>query len=156
MDGHDIITPLYTHVNSDGQKCGILVNRGWLCMDYQWTQEHYLNNPTGEVQGVLSIGQFENKYDRNTNVVYEQDYNKQFLTDLTAGAVMGNPEDSEKVLLRQVDFDPKFRQILPDAPTPEDLQEFQTVPERHEAYATLWKWATYLNLIANTAFWLSV
>ena len=31
--GVDIITPLYTHLNSEGKPCGILVNRGWVPHD---------------------------------------------------------------------------------------------------------------------------
>ncbi len=31
--GFDIIMPLYTHLNEKGEKCGILVNRGWIPCD---------------------------------------------------------------------------------------------------------------------------
>ena len=104
---------------------------------------------------MLYPGENENKYDHHTNVIIDLDFQKAVTSDLSKGAAMGNPDVSEAVMLRQVDFDEHSRQILPDAPAPEDLQEFRVEPERHQTYATLWRWTTYLNLIANTAFWLS-
>lgn len=57
-------------------------------------------------------------------------------------------------MLMQVDVDENARQILPTAPTAQDLTSWRIVPERHEAYAALWKYVTFGGIFANTALWL--
>ena len=53
-----------------------------------------------------------------------------------------------------IDFDPEVRQILPDIPTPEDLNQWPISAERHQAYEYLWRGMTYAGVLANTAMWL--
>jgi hypothetical protein len=57
-------------------------------------------------------------------------------------------------MLMQIDDNPDARPIHPTSPTAADLTSWKIMPERHEAYATLWKYLTFTGLFANTAFWL--
>jgi hypothetical protein len=57
-------------------------------------------------------------------------------------------------MLHQVDFDPERRQLLPTAPTTEELTTFRISPERHLAYENLWKLLSFAGILANTALWI--
>ena len=60
--GVDIITPFYTHLNEKGEECGILVNRGWVPLDFWDSKSHYTGIMSGEIVGVLYRGDNETKY----------------------------------------------------------------------------------------------
>lgn len=62
--GVDIITPFYTHLNEKGEECGILVNRGWVPLDFKDLRMHYTSNTSGEITGVLYRGDNEYKYSK--------------------------------------------------------------------------------------------
>ena len=65
-----------------------------------------------------------------------------------------NREDSGKAMLMLVEFDEDNQTIMPSAPTVAELCKWKNTPERHTAYHMFWKYTTYLNLFANTMFWL--
>lgn len=67
---------------------------------------------------------------------------------------MKNWEEASKFMLYQFDEDQEHRQILPTIPTAADLTSWKISPERHEAYAALWKYLTFGGIVANTALWL--
>lgn len=55
--GAEIITPLYTHVDSQGEMRGYLVNRGWVHeKDFQLFQDEKRSSERVTVQGVLYEG----------------------------------------------------------------------------------------------------
>lgn len=56
------MTPFYTHLNEKGEECGILVNRGWVPLDFAEMKEHYTGITSGEITGVLYRGDNETKY----------------------------------------------------------------------------------------------
>ena len=60
--GVDIITPFYTHLNDKGEECGILVNRGWVPIDFKDLKNHYTGAVSGEVVGLLYRGDAKTKY----------------------------------------------------------------------------------------------
>jgi cytochrome oxidase assembly protein ShyY1 len=60
--GVDIITPFLTHVNEKGEECGILVNRGWVPLDFKDLKMHYTSATSGEVVGLLYRGDAKTKY----------------------------------------------------------------------------------------------
>ena len=57
-------------------------------------------------------------------------------------------------MVLQIDDNPDARQIHPTVPTAEDLTKWKISPERHQAYATLWKYITFGGIVANTTLWL--
>lgn len=55
----------------------------------------------------------------------------------------------------QIDDNPNFRKAHPTSPTFYELiANWRISPERHQAYATLWKYLTFVGVFANTAMWL--
>jgi len=57
-------------------------------------------------------------------------------------------------MLLQVDTNTETRQILPSAPIAKDFADWKVKPERHDAYARLWKYSLFAGIFANTALWL--
>jgi cytochrome oxidase assembly protein ShyY1 len=60
--GVEIVTPFYTHLNEKGEECGILVNRGWVPLDFKDMKMHYTGISSGEVIGFLYRGDAKTKY----------------------------------------------------------------------------------------------
>lgn len=60
------------------------------------------------------------------------------------------------MMLHQIDFDPELRQMLPTVPTCEELTAFQNTPDRHNAYANMWRMVTFVGVLANTAMWIGI
>ena len=53
-----------------------------------------------------------------------------------------------------IDSNDNERQILPNVPNKEELTSWKISPERHQAYASLWRYLTFIGVFANTALWL--
>ena len=118
--GAQVITPFYTHLDGKGEAAAILVNRGWLAQDLLETRQHYMTKDQGSIEGVLYRGDKMTKYTgRNSPNVNMFKVVKP--SDLALVAQLPNEDQAGKVMLHMVDFDPEVRQILPDIPTPEDL-----------------------------------
>ena len=118
--GVQIITPFYTHLDASGEAAGIMVNRGWLPKDLVETRQHYMNKSTGSIEGVLYRGDKLTKY-TGTNSPGSNIYKIVKPDDLALMAQLPNQDQAGKVMLHMIDFDPEVRQILPDIPTPDDL-----------------------------------
>ena len=118
--GAQVITPFYTHLDGKGEAAAILVNRGWLAQDLLETRQHYMTKDQGSIEGVLYRGDKMTKYTgRNSPNVNMFKVVKP--SDLALVAQLPNEDQAGKVMLHMVDFDPEVRQILPDIPTPDDL-----------------------------------
>jgi hypothetical protein len=74
--------------------------------------------------------------------------------DISLISQLKNLEESSKFMLMQIDPSEENRQILPTAPTAKEFVNWKISPERHLAYAELWKYLTFAGIFANTAFWL--
>ena len=57
-------------------------------------------------------------------------------------------------MLHMIDTNDDARQILPNVPNLTELTQWKIPAERHEAYASLWKYLTFVGVFANTALWL--
>ena len=97
-----------------------MVNRGWLPKDLVETRQHYMNKSTGSIEGVLYRGDKLTKY-TGTNSPGSNIYKIVKPDDLALMAQLPNQDQAGKVMLHMIDFDPEVRQILPDIPTPDDL-----------------------------------
>ena len=155
MVGYEILTPFYTHVNSKGEKCGLMVNRGWLVRDFENSNQHYMGPTKDTIEGVLYAGDLHQKYDAQPNTPASGQWRRVWPDNLALVSQLKNREDADKVIFKIVDFDKDHRQILPDAPTTDDFLKWENMPARHETFANFWKYATYMNIFANTAFWLA-
>jgi cytochrome oxidase assembly protein ShyY1 len=151
--GVEIITPFFTHLNEKGEECGILVNRGWVPLDLKDLKYHYTGVTSGEITGVLYRGDNKTKYSiPNEPTIDRFHYVNPY--DLSLINQMKNLDEASQFMLLQIDENPEARQILPTAPTTEDFKNWRISPDRHNAYAELWKHLTWAGLFANTAFWL--
>ena len=152
--GVEVITPFYTHLNDKGQECGILVNRGWVPHDFKDLKMHYTGAVSGEVTGLLYRGDATTKYSIPNEPTIQR-FHTVVPYDIALIDQMSNRDEASQFMLLQMDTNPQARQILPTAPTASDLTSNWTIkPERHEAYATLWKYLTFGGVFANTACWL--
>lgn len=151
--GVEIITPFYTHLNDKGEECGILINRGWVPSDFKDLKYHYTGVKSGEITGLLYRGDAKTKYSI-PNEPTIQKYHTVNPYDFSLIAQMNNLNESSQFMLLQIDANPEARQILPSAPSASELTNWQLKPERHEAYAELWKYITFAGVFANTAMWL--
>ena len=153
-EGYFIINPLYTHVNEKKEGCGIMVNRGFISEDHELDKQRRLAQSTGEFEGIIYTGDKWNKYDFAPNTPNAGVFNKAVPSHLSLVAHLKNREDANKAMLMLVEFDEEGQQISPSAPTVKELTNWKNTPERHGAYQVFWKYTTYLNLFANTMFWL--
>jgi len=152
--GQIICTPLYTHVNENKEACGIMVNRGFLTKDFDTFQKHRFADSNGYFEGIIYTGDKMSKYDMAPNTPISNSWSKVIPYDLALHSHLKNREDSGVAMLMLVEFDENMQQPQPSAPTVNELMKWKNMPERHTAYQVFWKYATYLNLFANTMFWL--
>jgi cytochrome oxidase assembly protein ShyY1 len=151
--GVEVITPFLTHLNEKGEECGLLVNRGWVPLDLKDLKMHYTSPTSGEIQGLLYRGDAQTKYSKPNEPTIQR-YLSVNPSDISLIDQMNNADESSKFMLLQLDSDPESRQILPTCPTTKDLTQWSISPERHHAYAELWKYLTFGGVFANTALWL--
>lgn len=151
--GVEIITPFYTYVNDKNEECGILVNRGWVPEDLKDLRMHYNTIVSGEITGVLYRGDNKTKYSLS-NEPMAQRYTSVNPYDMALVAQMKNREEASQFMLLQLDENELARPILPASPSVNDVAKWQISPERHTAYANLWKYLSFSGVLANTALWL--
>ena len=150
--GVEIITPFFTHLNENGEECGILVNRGWVPLDFKDLKNHYTGVVSGEITGLLYRGDARTKYSAPNEPTIER-YHTVNPYDFALITQLKNSE-AQHFMLRQIDDNPDTRQILPTAPTASELTSWTISPDRHDAYAAMWKYLTFGGVLANTALWL--
>ena len=151
--GQEVITPFYTHLNEKGEECGILVSRGWIPYDFKDLNYHYTSATSGTITGLLYRGDAKTKY-AQLNTPSTLDYKRVDPHDFSRVLRMNNKEEASQFMLKIVDLDDSKRQILPNAPNSQELTTWQIPAERHQAYASLWKYLTFVGVFANTALWL--
>lgn len=152
--GYLILNPLYTHINDNKEPCGIVVNRGFLPLDFEHSREHMAYHRDGYFEGVIYCGDNLTKYDDVANAPVMGSWTKAVPHDLALHFRLGNRDDSGKAMLMLVEFDEEHQTPMPNAPTTTELTTWKNKPERHTAYSVFWKYTTYMNLFANTMFWL--
>ena len=150
--GVEAIAPMYTHLDKDGQPCGILVNRGWIPWDLKdFRQDHIANNSV--VRGVLYQGDEKTKYSKVNNPT-KAFYRGVYPEELAVMCRLPNESEASSLMLRAVDFDEANPTAMPDVPNKTTLTSFGIPAARHEAYEGMWDTLTYAGVLANTAVWL--
>ena len=149
--GVEIVTPFYTHLDKNGQPCGILVNRGWMPWDLKDMRQDRIVDRT-KVRGVLYTGDAKTKYSKE-NEPSKAWFRAVYPEEMAVLSRFPN-EEAGTVMLKAVDFDTDAPTPLPDVDSPEALTKFTISPERHDAYAHMWESLTYFGVLANTAIWL--
>lgn len=152
--GYYIVNPLYTHVNDKKEACGIMVNRGFMSKDFELMLHERMVDSDGYFEGIIYTGDKMTKYDWAPNTPASGQWTKAIPSHLALQSGLKNREDSGLAMLMLVEFDDYHKNIIPDAPSKDDLVQWKNPPERHLAYQLFWKYTTYLNLFANTMFWL--
>lgn len=152
--GYIILNPLYTHVNEKKEPCGIVVNRGFLPSDLDMTGEHLRSKRDGYFEGILYCGDHISKYDDVLNAPSQGYWSTVVPSDLALHFHLKNRDDSGLAMLMFVEFDEDHQTVLPSAPTIKEFVDWKNKPARHNAYHLFWKYTTYLNIFANTMFWL--
>ena len=153
-EGFFIVNPLYTHVNDKKEACGIMVNRGFISFDFHQLRDHKMVSPDGEFEGIIYTGDKWTKYDVAPNSPSQDSWKKAVPSHLALNAHLKNRDDADKAMLMLVEFDEDTQVIMPSAPTVKELTSWKNTPARHNAYEVFWKYTTYLNLFANTMFWM--
>jgi cytochrome oxidase assembly protein ShyY1 len=54
--GVQTFVPFFTHLDANGKRCGIIVNRGWVPEDFKTYKKHYKSKQAGKISGVLYKG----------------------------------------------------------------------------------------------------
>ena len=96
---------------------------------------HYESKTSGHIEGLLYTGDQKNKYTYKNNVPihghwWRADPSEMYLFS----GLKHNKQESSRVMLKLVDFDPEHRPVHPTAPTVEELTTYRISPERHNAY----------------------
>lgn len=118
--GVEVITPFYTHLNEKNEECGILVNRGWVPLDFKDLKMHYTGVVSGEITGILYRGDAATKYSLPNEPTIERYYNVNPY-DFSLITQIKNQDEASKFMLMQIDTNADARQILPTAPTADDF-----------------------------------
>lgn len=148
-----VITPFYTHMKN-GEKQAILVNRGWVPQDLRHHRMHYLTASEGTITGVLYRGDNQSKYSQKNDPTIGVHRNVK-PEEFALIDTLANEEEAGKFMLHMVDMEVDRRQVLPTIPTMEEATtQFKISPERHGAYEGVWKLASFLGVLSNTAVWL--
>jgi cytochrome oxidase assembly protein ShyY1 len=105
--GVEIITPFYTHLNEKGEHCGILVNRGWVPLDFKDLRQH-LTGAHNEITGVLYRGDASHKYSQPNEPTIQR-YTSVNPYDISLVSQMTNFDESCKFVLMQIDTDENAR-----------------------------------------------
>ena len=150
--GYDCVTPFYTHLNAQGEECGIIVNRGWIPYDLFEGRYHKMGVTSGTIEGILYPGDTKTKYS-TPNAPNLNTYTRIEPKEMAALMQLHNYDEASKFMLMQVAFDESHQEIIPSQPTRAQLQQYRISPERHEAYANMWKAMTLFGIFANTALW---
>jgi len=108
---------------------------------------------SGEITGILYRGDAKTKYSKPNEPTINR-YTAVNPYDISLISQMKNIDETSKFMLLQIDANEDSRQILPTAPTASEFTTWKVSPERHLAYAELWKYLTFAGIFANTAFWL--
>ena len=151
--GFDRVTPFFTHLNEKCEECGIMVNRGWVPEDLLGQKVHYMGVTSGKIVGLLYRGDAKNKYSTPNDPMVDQ-YHRVDPYDMSLVSQLRNLDEASKFMILQIDEDPDARQVHPSIPTADELVAWKISPERHEAYAKLWRYLTFAGVFANTALWL--
>lgn len=114
---------------------------------------HYNGAGSGEITGILYRGDAKTKYSIPNDPTIDR-YHRVDPYDFTLIAQMKNSDESSQFMLQQIDTSDETRQILPTSPTVDTFTDWKIKPERHEAYASLWKYVTFVGIFANTSLWL--
>ena len=101
--GVQIITPFYTHVGSNGKPAAILVNRGWVPLDYRYQRKH-LASSSGSVTGVLYQGDAKHRYTKPNSPTIQY-FHSVNAYDFALIDQLGNAEEASQFMLHQVDFE---------------------------------------------------
>ena len=151
--GYEIVTPFYTHLNDKEEPCAILVSRGWLSGDLDRFRLHYFGDDS-QVTGVLYRGDNQYKYAKPNNPQV-MDFTSVKPEEMTLISQIPNKEEANQFMLKVYDTDEQHRQVYPHAQTAEEIaSDWRINPQRHLAYESLWRLATYAGVLANTAAWL--
>ena len=114
---------------------------------------HYNGVTTGTIYGVLYRGDAKTKYTTPNSPTVEY-YQRVDPKELALINRLNNRDEASQFMLHQIDTNDNERQTLPSVPNFEELTTWKIPAERHFAYASLWRYLTFIGVFANTALWL--
>ncbi|CAI2378869.1 unnamed protein product [Moneuplotes crassus] len=145
--GYCVLTPLYTHLNSKGDKVGIFVDRGWIDDEYRNSKIHYDSekiNKKEEIMGIIrdteAIVKNYIPNDLKENRVMSIDV-KEF--EEFRGIKMPEIGRERYCFMRETDFGQKNKgNLYPQLPSAQSFLSWYVMPDRHQAYANFWLFLT--------------
>jgi cytochrome oxidase assembly protein ShyY1 len=134
-------------------KC-IIVDRGWVPLDFKIDDDEYDTRNYKKVQGVVYYGDIKNNFSKSGLdgkwITISPNELANYLNDEQI-------EVNNKFIIKQVDFDAndnKNSSPYPMILKKNDLLIWTISPERHQDYANFWRAATIFNIISNGIVWI--
>ena len=116
--GVEVVTPFYTHLDSNEKACALLVNRGWLpwdLKDYRFDRRVDVT----KVKGVLYRG--DNKFEgANHNSPALNDWVNVYPEEMAVVGQIPNKE-AHQFMLKAIDLDESIPTAMPDVPSKSSL-----------------------------------
>jgi len=153
-DGFEIITPFYCYLNSKGEKCALLVDRGWVHVDIADDDKHKASHSGPMIlRGMLFKGDSSNKYSEENYMLMKQ-YNTVKPRELALAMNLNNIDQSSQAIVKLVEYDDQLKSLIPTVFTPKDLFKWTIAPETHQFYSHMWFGVTFLNIFSNMLLWI--
>jgi cytochrome oxidase assembly protein ShyY1 len=152
-NGYEIIVPFYTHMNSQEEACGVLVNKGWVPKDLINSHMHGDGQKVAEITGVLYRGDNKTKYTKSSSPIYN-DITSVQPSELAVMTQMPNRSEATEFMVREIELHEDERVILPNKASFKDLTSFRLPVDRHQAYSAFWHYLTLFGVAGNTLVWL--
>lgn len=68
--GVETFVPFFTHLDENGNRCGIIVNRGWVPEDFKTYKRHFKSKRQGKITGILYKGDHDQIDDIPNELIY--------------------------------------------------------------------------------------
>ena len=98
--GYAILTPFYTHLGANGKAQAIVVNRGWVPLDFKEMGLHHKS--AGPITGVLCRGEAKTKYS-TPDTPHAGDYHHVNPYDCSVVMQLDNQKEASEFMLHQIE-----------------------------------------------------
>jgi cytochrome oxidase assembly protein ShyY1 len=151
-DGYEVITPFYCYKDSTDVVQPVLVHRGWVHYDYKNDRKHQIGAVGRQkIKGVVYRPE-GNKFSKQNDLILNE-WVKVDANQIAIANLLPNREVSSKFLIRQVEYNPINKSLMPVVYNLDDVGKYPIPPESNGSCAALFKGLTILNLFTNLFVW---
>ena len=149
LSGYRVITPLFVKKDT-----GILVNRGWIPLEYKELGTRQERNEEVLVSGVIREGESPGKFTPPNNPLFKEWYFID-LDGMSSHSGLSNPE-SKQYLIQEINWE-RQRELneeedfyeLPVRSVKNELMHWYVMPYTHASYAAFWFATSAICLVFN-------